>query len=291
VNAATASSRFSGSLRGGAALVACAMALLCAARCVQAQVMAEGLPAELEGLDIVEKLDARIPLDLKFADETGRQVALGEYFNQGRPVVLTLVYYECPMLCNEVLNGLTDAMNEIDLQAGKDFTAVTVSFDPGETPELASRKKAGYMMRYSKEADAAGWMFHTGTQESVAKLTEAVGFGYRYTPGNDQYAHGAAIMFLTPDGRLSRYIKEAYPKPEDVKLALIEASEGRIGSRWDRFILWCYHYDPEANSYVADAMKLMRLGGVATMLVIGIGLFVLWRRDRSAAAATVGVHA
>ena len=258
--------------------------------------MAEGLPPDLEGLDIVEKLNERIPLDLRFIDETGRDVALGEYFNQGRPIVLTLVYYECPMLCNEVLNGLTDAMNAIDLQAGKDFTAITVSFDPDETPDLAGRKKAGYMMRYTKEAGAEGWKFHTGSQETITKLTDAVGFGYRYTPSNDQFAHGAVIMFLTPDGRLSRYIKEAYPKPDDVKLALIEASEGHIGSRWDRFILWCYHYDPEANSYVADAMKLMRLGGVVTMLVIGTGLFMLWRRDRSPAsiphaAATAGVQA
>lgn len=253
-------------------------------------------PDEFDGVGITERLNETIPLDLEFTDEAGKAVKLREYFVPGRPVILTLNYYRCPMLCSLTLNGMVDALNELDWSAGKEFTIVTVSISPDEGPDLADVKKQAYLTQYRRESAKEGWRFLVGRQREIELLAQATGFGYRFDPKSGDYAHTSTIMFVTPDGRLSRYMNDVKFQPRDVRLALIEASEGAIGSPMDKFLLFmCFHYDPLRGSYAASAMKLMKMGGAMTLLLLATGVGVLWlrgsRHDSTGVAQPVtGTH-
>lgn len=232
----------------------------------------------LKKVDIEQRLNNQIPLDLKFRDETGREVRLAEYFAKGKPVALTLVYYECPMLCNQVLNGAVGAFQALSFTAGKEFEVVTVSFDPREGPELAARKKETYLRRYKREGAEAGWHFLTGDKASIDALAESVGFHYVWDEQSQQFAHASAVMVATPQGRLSHYFYGIDYAPKDLRLALVEASEGKIGSPVDSLLLFCYHYDPAAGRF-APVMGVLRAAGVLT--VVGLVAFILYLRRKS----------
>ncbi|HVF57864.1 MAG TPA: SCO family protein [Pyrinomonadaceae bacterium] len=236
-----------------------------------------GTPDVLKSVNIEQRLNEQVPLDLRFRDETGRTVELGEYFKDGKPVVLSLVYYECPMLCNQVLNGLVGTLEALRLDVGKEFHVVTVSFDARETPELAAKKKETYLRRYGRKGADVGWHFLTGDKASIDRLTQAVGFGYRWDENSKQFAHASAIMVLTPGGRLSHYFYGIEYAPKEVRLALVEASAGRIGSPVDKLILYCYHYDPVTGRYGPVIMNIMRVAGVLTVFGV-LGLLLALRR-------------
>jgi protein SCO1/2 len=237
------------------------------------------LPPQLRDVGIDQRLNARVPLELGFRDESGAPVALRSYFGR-RPVVLALVYYECPMLCTMVLNGLLKSLRAINLDAGRDFEVVTVSFDPSETHELAAAKKQSYVERYSRPTAAAGWHFLTGEEEAIRKLTQAVGFRYKYDPATNQFAHASAIMVLTPDGRLARYLYGIEYAPRDLRLALVEAAAGKIGTAVDQVLLYCFHYDPATGKYSLLIMNIIRAAGAATVVALGLFMLVMFRRDR-----------
>jgi protein SCO1/2 len=229
---------------------------------------------------IEEHLDRSIPLDLAFVDETGRDISLRDYFGRGRPVVLTLNYYSCPMLCTLILNGLVDALREIDLTPGKEFELVTLSFNPTETPTLARLKKQNYLSSYGRPEAAPGWHFLVGREDQIRALTDAVGFHYKWNAEQKQYVHQAAIFVLTPDGKLSRYLYGVMFEPRTLKLSILEAGKGKIGSALDAIVLYCFHYDASAGKYSVAAARIMRLGGVLTVIGLGAVLSTLWLRDR-----------
>jgi protein SCO1/2 len=241
------------------------------------------LPAPLRGVGFDQKLDAPLPLDAKFRDEAGREAPLGDYF-ASRPVILVLTQFRCPMLCTEVLNGLVRALLDVPLAPGSDFDIVTISFDPRETPEMAAAKKHTYVERYGKPGAEAGWHFLTGGEESIRRVTNAVGFRYTYDAANDRYAHASGIMVITPGGRVARYFYDVRFSPRDLRLGLVEASAGRIGSRVDQVLLYCFHYDPRDGKYGPAIMNIVRAGGIATMF--GIGALVIglrrWERRKHA---------
>ncbi len=247
-----------------------------------------GLPFPDVGLD--QKLGERIPLDLVFRDETGRRVRLGDLFGD-RPVVLTLAYDRCPMLCSLVLNGLASGMKPVSLEPGKDFTMITVSIDHRETPDLAAASARSYVARYGRPGAEEGWRFLTGDEDAIASLAAAAGFRYAYEESTGQYAHPSAVMILTPDGRLSRYLMGVEYAPRDLRLALVESSEGRIGTLADALMLLCYRYDPASGRYGSLTLRLVRSGGVLTVLAIAAFVLVMLRRDarRSAASRAAGV--
>jgi protein SCO1/2 len=232
----------------------------------------------LKKVDIEQRLNNQIPLDLKFRDESGREVRLGEYFAKGRPVALTLVYYECPMLCNQVLNGAVGAFQALSFTAGEEFEVVTVSFDPREGPELAARKKETYLRRYRREGAERGWHFLTGDKASIDALAESVGFRYAWDEQSQQFAHASAVMVATPQGRLSHYFYGIDYAPRDLKLALVEASEGKVGSPVDALLLYCYHYDPVSGRF-APVMGVLRAACVLT--VAGVVALLLYLRRKS----------
>jgi protein SCO1/2 len=240
------------------------------------------LPAELEGVGIVEKIGEKLDLELEFIAENGRPVRLKEYFHKGRPVILNLIYYSCPTLCNLLLNGQTEALREIPGEPGSDFEIVTISIDPTETFDLARQKRAVYLESYGRPAP--GWHFLTDYRGNVRKLADQVGFHYRYDDRTRQYAHAAAIMLLSPDGVVARYLYGVQFKPLDLRLALAEAARGHGSFSVDRLLLFCFHYDPQARSYVLFATNLMRAGGALSVIVLGVALWRLWRRERQAAA-------
>ena len=233
----------------------------------------------LREVGIDQKLGDRVPLDLVFVDESGRDVRLGDLFRD-RPVVLALVYYECPMLCTQVLSGLDGSLTALTFSAGKEFDLVVVSFDPGETPALAADRRKNFINRYRRVGSEGGIRFLTGRQESIAKLADAVGFRYAYDEASDQYAHPAAITLLTGDGRVSRYLYGIEFAPKDLRLGLVEASEGRVGTAVDTLLLYCYHYDPESGKYGMAIMNLIRLAGVLTVVGLGTFIVVSLRRER-----------
>jgi protein SCO1/2 len=242
-------------------------------------------PPRLQNVGIEQHLDTQVPPDLTFRDETGKIVKLGDYFGR-KPLILNLVYYNCTMLCGEALAGLSSAMRLIKFDVGNEFDVVTVSFDPRETPEMAAAKKIDYVKRYGRANAAAGWHFLTGQAESIDALTKAVGFQYQYDPKSNQYAHATAIMVLTPQGRISRYFYGVDFPPKDLRLGLVEASQGKIGNAVDAVLLYCYHYDPQSGKYGAMVANILRLAGAATILLLG-GLFlILWRLDRSVVRKT-----
>jgi len=253
-------------------------ALWTAGAAAQSPYAADKKPAELEGVGIEEHLNQAIPLDLTFKDESGKDIKLGDYFKPGKPVILTLNYFRCPMLCTLTLNGLVDGLNDVEWSAGDQFEIVTVSFNPAESIDLAHAKKEAYLTQYKRVSAKEGWHFLTGDQANISALCKAVGFGYRKT-SDDNFAHTSTIMFLTPDARLSRYMNDVQFQARDLKFALIEASQGAIGSPMEKFLLFmCYHYDPLSKSYAASAMKIMRLGGAVTVVLMAAGLGMLWWR-------------
>jgi len=233
-------------------------------------------PPGLKNVGIEQRLNQQVPLDLAFRDETGKAVRLGDYFGH-KPVILNLVYYKCPMLCSQVLIGLTSALRVLKFDVGNQFNVVTVSFNPRETPEIAAATKADYLKRYGRAGAAQGWPFLTGPQESITALTQAVGFQYQYDPATDQYAHGTAIMVLTPDGRVAQYYYGVEFAPKDLRLGLIEASSGKIGNLVDEVLLYCYHYDPAAGKYGAVIARIVKLSGIATVVALGGMMLILFR--------------
>jgi protein SCO1/2 len=240
---------------------------------------ASSQPSTLRDVGIDQKLNEQVPLDLVFRDEAGKVVKLREYFGE-KPVILSLVYYECPMLCNMILNGLYRSLRTLSFDVGREFNVVTVSFNPKETPALAAAKKDTYIKAYARPGAAQGWHFLTGAEESIRQLTQAVGFRYTYDPQTKQYAHASGIMVLTPQGKLARYFYGIEYAPKDLRLGLVEASAGKIGSPVDQVLLFCYHYDPVTGKYGVVIMRVIRLAGMATVLVLGAFMVVMFRRDR-----------
>ena len=237
------------------------------------------LPGALQGVGIDQKLNARIPLDLVFRDEAGRPVPLSTFFQGGKPVILALVYYRCPMLCTQILNGLESALKPVSLNPGRDFEIVSVSFDPKDTPETAGAKKQMYLKRYGRPGTANGWHFLTGDEVNIKALTDAVGFHYKYDPATEQFAHASGVMLATPDGRLSKYFYGVEYAPRDLRLGLVEASLNKIGSPVDRILLFCYHYDPATGKYGAVVINLVRAAGAGFVLICGTFLAVVFRRE------------
>ena len=241
-------------------------------------------PQELDGIGIDQNLDEQLPLDLKFRDEHGNDVVLGDYFGQ-KPVILNLVYYECPMLCTLVLNGLLRAINPMRFTAGREYEIVTVSIDPHETPELAQRKKAEYMRLYDRPAAENGWHFLTGGAEEIRQLAEAVGFRYKYDPETDLYLHASGIMVLTPKGKLARYFYGIDYNPTNLRLGLVEAASERIGSPVDQLLLFCFAYDPAAGKYSLVIMNVVRLLALITIGSVAAFMITNFLRDRRRTAA------
>jgi protein SCO1/2 len=247
------------------------------------------LPLELEGVGVTERVGSRVDLGLTFIAENGYSTPLSNFVTGHRPVLLNLVYYRCPMLCNLVLNAQVTALRQIPWTPGREFEVVTISIDPNETFQLARDKKALYLASYEKPAP--GWHFLADQNGNVKKLAAQLGFHYRWDPRLGQFAHSAAIMLLTPDGRISRYLYGIRFNPRDVRLGLTEASEGKLTSTVDQLLLFCYHYDPSARGYVLFATNFMRAGGIVVVLVLGAALLHLWRRERLSAAAPNLVNA
>jgi protein SCO1/2 len=237
------------------------------------------VPDLLAKVGIDQKLDAQVPLDLTFTDERGRAVRLGDYFGR-RPVVLALVYYECPMLCTQVLNGAVAAFKTMNFTAGNEFDVVTISFDPRETPAMAAQKKVTYINKYGRPEAAAGWHFLTGRQAEIDALAGAVGFRYVYDEASKQYVHASALMVLTPQGHVSKYFYGIEYPPRDLRLGLVEASNGKIGNPVDQVLLYCYHYDPNAGRYSMVVMNVLRLAGIATVVLVGGFIVMMLNRDR-----------
>ncbi|MEO8126441.1 MAG: SCO family protein [Bryobacteraceae bacterium] len=235
----------------------------------------------LQKVGISQKMGGQIPLDLHFADESGRDVQLRQYF--GKPVILALVYYQCPSLCNMVLNGVLRSVKGLEMTAGNEYEVVAVSFDPRETPQMAAAKKQNYINQYNRTGAEKGWHFLTGEERSSKALADTVGFRYVYDAMTNQYAHSSAIMVLTPDGRIARYFYGIDYPAHNVRLALVEASSGSIGTPTDQVLLYCFHYDPATGKYALVVMNLLRVGGVITMALLFGFLIVMFRRDYRAA--------
>jgi protein SCO1/2 len=240
------------------------------------------LPQVLEKVGVTQRLDQQLPLDAQFVDDTGKSVRLGDYFGK-RPAILTLVYYNCPMLCSEELDGLAGALEMVKLTPGKDFDVIVVSIDPSETPELAAKKKAYYVKRYGRPETANGWHFLTGQRPAIDKLTGATGFGYVRVPGPDgrltQFAHASAIEVVTTEGKLAQYYLGVEYSPKDILLGLVEASGNKIGSPVANILTYCYHYDPHTNKHSLIVARVVQLGGVVTMAGLGGFMFLMFRRD------------
>ncbi len=260
--------------RGTFLLVAAGLAL--AAPAARAE---GGVPEPLARVGYDQRLGETVPADLAFADESGGAVRLGDYLGR-RPAVLALVYYECPMLCSLVLQGLVASLKPVDFDPGRDFEVVVVSFDPEERPPLAAAAKATALARYARPETAAGWHFLTGAEGEIRRLAEAVGFRYAWDAASGQWAHAAGIVLLTPQGELARYLFGVEFPARDLRLGLVETAAGTIGTVVDHILLYCYRYDPATGSYGAAAMNLVRLGGAATVMALGAFLTVAWRRER-----------
>ncbi len=244
-----------------------------------------GLPGELVDVAFEQKIHDELPLELAFRDEAGNEVQLGDYFGS-RPVVLSLVYYECPMLCSMALNGLTRALRVLDLEMGAEYDVVTLSFDPDDTPELARAKKASYVQQLGKPEAQGGWHFLTGEPDAIDALTSAVGFSYVEDEQSGQYAHAAGVVVITPAGVIARYFLGLEYSPRDLRLGLVEASEGRVGSVIDQVLLYCFQYDPNTGTYSAVVMRIVRLAGAVSIVGIALLLWGLRRRARPHPATT-----
>lgn len=251
-------------------LICCSQALL------PAQVQRD--VEELQQVRIDEQRNARLPLELSFTNDGGKPVKLGDYFNRQRPVILSLNYSSCPMLCGLQINGLIEGLEEIDLLPGEDFEVVSVSIDPLETPLRARQAKQKFLQRYDKAQSSAGWHFLVGDRPEIQRLADTVGYYYRYVPEKKEYAHAAALMICTPDGRVSRYLYGVQFDPQTVRLSLVEAGEGKIGTPLDQVLLFCFEYNADEGSYAPTAISIMRVGAVLTILVIAIVLLPGWLR-------------
>jgi protein SCO1/2 len=247
----------------------------------QESIPSNQMPGQLLGVEFGQRLNTTLPLDLTFQDESGREVRLGEYFKR-RPVVLAFVYYECAMLCSQVLNGMTSALMTLDETAGREYEVVAVSFDPRDTPMAATAKKKAYIDRYGRQGAEQGFHFLTGSEASIKALTDAAGFKYAWDEETQQFAHASGFVVATPDGKLSRYFFGIEYAPRDIKFALIESSAGRVGTLVDQVMLYCYHYDPKTGSYSFVAMKAVRLGGAFTLLALAGFVVVALRREHRA---------
>lgn len=236
------------------------------------------LPPSLKGIGIEQRLNAPVPLDATFRDETGATVPLRTFFH-GKPVLLTPVYFTCPMLCSQILHGVVAGLRPLSIRPGKDFEVVALSFDPHDTPEEARQKRDQYARSYSSKAGTAGWHFLTGDQQAITQVMNAIGYHYRWDAVHKMFVHASGVMVLTPDGHVARYLYGVEYEPKDLKLSLIEASNDKIGSPVDQVLLFCYHYDPTTGKYGAVVMNVLRLAGVATLVLMGIGGWLLWRRD------------
>jgi protein SCO1/2 len=240
-------------------------------------------PPKLPGeVSIQQNLNAQLPLDLMFRDESGRVVRLRELF-RGKPVLINFMYYRCPMLCSMVMEGVTSTLTELKFDAGREFDVITVSIDPRDMPREAAAKKDKYIKRYGRLSAAGGWHFLTGNESSIHKLTNAVGFHYAYDPAHDQFAHGTVLIVSTPQGKISRYLYGFEYKPRDVRLALVEASANKIGTASDQLLLLCYHYDPATGKYSRSAMNFVRAGGIATVLSLASFIVIMIRKERRGA--------
>jgi len=267
-----------------------ALAIALLASSAFGQMMSKGImsppanarPPRLENVGIEQHLDAQVPPDLTFRDETEKTVKLGDYFGR-KPIILDLAYYNCTMLCGEVLAGLTGAMKMVSFNLGEEYDVITVSFNPNETPELAAAKKKDYVQRYGRPGAQQGWHFLTGQPDAINALTKAVGFQYQYDPKINQYAHATAIMILTPQGKISRYFYGVDFPPKDLRLGLVEASQNKIGSPVDAILLYCYHYDPATGKYGAIITNILQLGAGLTILIIGGMLLILFRMGPASA--------
>jgi len=235
------------------------------------------LPPALADIGIDQRLNEQVPLDLKFKDEQGRTVTLGDYFHTGRPVIVSLVYYECPMLCGEVMNGMAAAFKVLKFTPGKEYEVVTLSIDPREKPELAAAKKKAYIERLGRPEAAAGWHFLTGEKPQIDALADAIGWHYHYDAKLDQFAHAAGIVLVTPQGKIAQYYYGIEYSARDMRLGIIEASQNKIGTLADKVLLFCYHYDPRSGKYGAVIMNILRLAGGLTVLVLGGVLLAMFR--------------
>jgi protein SCO1 len=273
-------------------LLAAGLFAVCAVASAHAQAAPKLQPGEnvpnktpdiLEQVGIDQHLNQQIPLDLVFNDETGRPVQLRQYFGS-KPVILALVYFQCPMLCSQVQNNLTGALNGIArFNVGRDFNVLTVSFDPRDTPESAAAAKKTYLSRYRRAGAEQGWHFLTGRKDQIDALAGAVGFRYAWDQESNQFAHGSGIMLLTPDGRLAQYYYGIEYAPRDIQLGLIEASRGKIGNLADQVLLYCFHYDPTRGKYGAAIFNILRISAAATVLLLGGFMVIMFRRDMAAA--------
>ena len=247
------------------------------------------LPNIVSKLTITQRLNQPLPLNAPFVDETGKAVTLGSYFNQKRPVILALVYYNCPILCSEELKGLTGALEMVSFVPGKDFDVVVVSIDPAEKPELAASQKRKYLKFYGHPETAAGWHFLTGQKPAIDALSDATGFGYVRVPGPngkmDQFAHASSIQIATPDGRLAQYYMGVEYSPKDLRMGLVEASDHKIGTPVDEILTYCYHYDPQQNKHSLYVARIVQLGGVITVLLLGGFMALMFRNDYRSAKA------
>jgi len=249
--------------------------------CVAGFGRAEGTREDgiLAGIDITQKLGTGLPLDAIFVDEGGKAVRLGDFFGE-KPVILAPVYYECPMLCSLVLEGFVKALKPLGFRPGQEFQIVVMSFDPGEGPELAAKKEAKYLESYGDDSTAGGWHFLTGSEAEIRRVTDALGFQYVYDEKRDEYAHASTIVIATPQGKISKYFYGVEFSTRDLRLGLVEAASGKIGTAIDQFLLYCYHYDPSAGRYSAAVLNIVRLGGIATISAMLVFFLAMRRRER-----------
>lgn len=236
------------------------------------------LPRQLEEVDVEEHLGEMLPLDVRLKDHEGRDVTLGDYFGKGRPVLVNLVYYECPMLCGLVLQGITKGIRQLEYLPGREFDVVTVSIDASETTELASKKRTNILDEVAKDGAGSGWFFHTAEEKEIQRLAKALGFGFRWDEKDKQWAHPAVIFFASPEGKITRYLYGIEYPPFELKMAVLESGEGKVGKTLEKFLLFCFHYDSDSKGYkVAERARI--LGGALTLLVVGSFLAILWRKS------------
>jgi protein SCO1/2 len=246
---------------------------------------ASEIPLQLKEVTFEQRLDTTLPLDATFRDDSGRTVKLGDYFGKKKPVILAFVYLQCPMLCGQVMNGISSSLKVVPFTAGTDFDVVLVSFDPRDTPEIAAEKKRAHMEYWGSEETAGAWHILTGDEANIRQVTSAAGFSYQWDDESGQFAHASGVLVATPDGRLSRYFYGVEYSPKELRLALVESGEGRVGSAIDQLLLYCYHYDPAAGQYGVVVMNLVRLGGIVTVVMMAGFILLMRRRDGRAPVA------
>ncbi len=269
----------------------CAVSVLLCALCLDVAVHAQygnqprantpasELPLQVKDVTFEQRLNETLPLDATFTDETGKRVTLGDYFTSGKPVVLAFVYYQCPMLCTQVMNGISSSLKAVPFTPGLDFDVVLVSFDPRETPAMAAQKKQEHIAYWDAQGTAAAWHCLPGDDSHIRRTTSAAGFNYRWDEPSGQFAHVSGVLVATPDGRLSRYFYGVEYSPKELRMALVESGEGKIGSAIDQLLLYCYHYDPAAGRYGVVVMNLVRLGGVVTVAMMAGFILLMRRKD------------